>query len=600
MGYSPSIRPRKQLCSGRHPIRIRIRAPYVSFSHWCAGDETATRRLPPAPLYSGDVLTKSFSVLALCFLVAAPSAGQKFGEKIEVKLIEVEAVVTDREGNPVEGLTAADFEISEGRRRQKITNFSEYRGSDSGRNEGSPSSDGTAANAVSAPPGTVVVLIDWLPRFGLVRERVYPDLAELLGGLVEDGHQVAILLWTPGVERLTSLLEPSRDPAAVRRAVDRLAGVDVAHHRADAVTDLAREKEFLDSAARMGADQEQEIDVSAQLEASRRFTAEADLMRFRRKSRALERLIGSMAGREGRKALLYISNEYSIPPRGEDRVAKIGMISELTKTANANGVTFYAVKPATDSNGVMGTAIEATPADLFDFSSDQRGTAAGDSQADLGQHLEALSKLTGPTGGILESGASSVGALGRRLTQDLTSYYSIAYQTRSDGRDRERRIVVKVKNRAYRVRARQAFVEKSDETLAREALIARLFADEGSNQLEFEIRTGARRPNGRKRWLLPVELRIPTGQLEFAAENGKEVAHMKILVASANSLAEITAINDNDLQIIAGVHDQSGFITYTFELEGEERGSLVSVGVFDRRTGLVGVETIDNRAAPPR
>src|SRR6476620_11665513 len=52
-------------------------------------------------------------------------------ESIEVRVVNVDVVVTDRDGKPVTGLTKEDFEILEDKRPQKITNFYEVRGGES-------------------------------------------------------------------------------------------------------------------------------------------------------------------------------------------------------------------------------------------------------------------------------------------------------------------------------------------------------------------------------------------------------------------------------------------------------------------------------------
>src|SRR4051812_16604829 len=44
--------------------------------------------------------------------------------RVEVNYVEVDAIVTDAQGNPVSDLTAADFELVEDRQPQKITAFS--------------------------------------------------------------------------------------------------------------------------------------------------------------------------------------------------------------------------------------------------------------------------------------------------------------------------------------------------------------------------------------------------------------------------------------------------------------------------------------------
>lgn len=61
------------------------------------------------------------NAFALALLGGAAMAQTR--ERVDVTLVEVPVTVVDRAGNPVRGLTAANFEIFEGRKQRPITNF---------------------------------------------------------------------------------------------------------------------------------------------------------------------------------------------------------------------------------------------------------------------------------------------------------------------------------------------------------------------------------------------------------------------------------------------------------------------------------------------
>src|ERR1043166_513678 len=75
---------------------------------------------------------RSSSCLLLLFLAvptsAAPqtSAVPHAAESVEVSIVNVDAVVVDKQGNRVQGLRRDDFEIFENGVLQPITNFAEY------------------------------------------------------------------------------------------------------------------------------------------------------------------------------------------------------------------------------------------------------------------------------------------------------------------------------------------------------------------------------------------------------------------------------------------------------------------------------------------
>lgn len=61
--------------------------------------------------------------LVLLFAVPVPVPSQTFEEKTQVTAVEVPVNVVDRDGNPVRGLSAANFEIYDGGDLQKVTGF---------------------------------------------------------------------------------------------------------------------------------------------------------------------------------------------------------------------------------------------------------------------------------------------------------------------------------------------------------------------------------------------------------------------------------------------------------------------------------------------
>jgi VWFA-related protein len=289
----------------------------------------------------------------------------------------------------------------------------------------------------------------------------------------------------------------------------------------------------------------------------RKVAPEAGLMFLDRKTSAIERLVGALGAQPGRKAMLYVSTDVDYAGNDSPNYGTAKRyIDRISTAANANGVVFYAAVPECAS--------------------------------------QALSRVTDATGGRLTTSRAAVGELAPAMGEDLESYYSLAYRATSDGLDHERKITVKAKNPEYSVRARRTIVEKSNMTKARDAVVSRLFTDEGASDILFAVSGEPSHPAPRDRWLMPVVVKIPADQVQFAPD-----AHVGILVASANGVAEVTPITTNDLTVTQK-DLENGFITYSFEILGDKRGSKVSIAVVDRRTGAIGVQTLDNRAAAVR
>ncbi len=84
-------------------------------------------RVEPAPCVTFIVVPRIALCLALA-LVSGPAAAQKSGtgvvqEKATVTVIEVPVNVLGKDGKPLAGLTAADFELYDNGKKQEITGF---------------------------------------------------------------------------------------------------------------------------------------------------------------------------------------------------------------------------------------------------------------------------------------------------------------------------------------------------------------------------------------------------------------------------------------------------------------------------------------------
>lgn len=508
----------------------------------------------------------------------------RFHEKIEVRLIELNAVVTDRAGHRVYGLTPDDFEVYEGRSKQAITNFAEYRSTPATPPPAAPAS-APAAEPVrerAREPHSLLVLVDALPRTDQVRQQAFRQLDDLLSRILQPGDHLALIYWEPDLKRARNIIESS-DRAAVMQALrDFARGVSPDSSSTEASARADNNSAVYSRVQAATAGRGSPIDFDAQRTASAEFEAEDRLMVLHKKCEGIRRLIEALGTRQGKKAVVYVSDTFRLEgdsPNGAFIRAK-RYIDEITRAANANDVTFYAVRPA-------------PVADPTDAASADRPPEINPAEVTL--TAGALQRITDPTGGLLDLDRHAIANLAPMIADDLESYYSLAYQAKTDGGDRVRDITVKVKNPAYRVRARTAVVEKSAATAARETVVSRLFIDYAANDIQFELRQGELKRTSGNRWLLPIFVKIPASQLQFADEKGKAVAHAAVLIASANGVAEVTPVSENELRIVNPEDLVHGFVTYSAEILGDTRGSKVSIGIVDRRTGAVGVRTIDNR-----
>jgi len=179
----PTVREVRWFADGRQVCTAAI-APFTC--EWDAGEKVSEHAIRAvAVLRSGDRL-----------IATARTSAVEYAEAVDVDVVQVTAVVTDREGRFVNGLTAADFKIYDDDRAQRITNFAA---------ENIPLELVTAVDVSSS-------MKDALPA---VKRHATSFLSQL-----QPADQVTVLGFN---DNIFTLARRSTDQAVRARAIDRLA-----------------------------------------------------------------------------------------------------------------------------------------------------------------------------------------------------------------------------------------------------------------------------------------------------------------------------------------------------------------------------------------
>jgi VWFA-related protein len=454
---------------------------------------------------------RTFGALALGSIALGaqqppPAPLPEVGASIDVRVVNVEAVVTDRQGDRVEGLKTADFRLLVDGREVPIDYFTEVRSGEAVASpavEPAPAVPGTAPPPPTAPvpAGPVgmsyLIFIDESSLIAAHRdyllERLENDLRigpeDRMAIIAFDGHKLDLLSdWTGDHDTLRRTLQAARlRPAmGIRQLVARQAG-------GEGWLDLFSE---------------------AQSEADAAMAAMRGL---------------SMP--PGRKALLLLTGGWTVlprhpqappPPRGDlpGAVSVPAAVPDpfepVTATANLLGYTIYPVYPPTpvaETNWADASVMEPTPlADLGFISTPW----------DFGVR-ETLGHIARETGGrpIVNSWRQSALA---RVEKDTRSYYWLGFtpEWRADGRSHQ--IRVEVRRGGLRVRSRSGFADLSAATqasLRRESLL--LFSN-GQDVRKIQVEAGAPRRTGIGSIELPVTIILPADLLTpLPVEGGYEL-----------------------------------------------------------------------------
>ena len=443
---------------------------------------------------------------ALGLAVAQPAAppDSTFFESVDVEVVNVEVVVTDRQGRRVPGLSKEDFQLFEDGRPVEITNFYAADGADEGTPAGLPSASPPAGEAQRL---YLAVFVDNLSLTPGARRRAIESLKSFAGGLGADDR--VVLATFDGSLDVRQL--PTNDPGVLATALDEL-GASTALAGFDAIEQRRIAQEI--ERARAAPPERRRLLRDSAYEEIRAYEDER-VARVRRTIEAVGQLTDSLAGLPGRKALLFVTGGMAMRP-GEAlhltfqaafgdqesplepfRVDASPLLQRLLDRANANRVTFY-ILGATDDSG-------STPAESDGSLAREHQIIAEMSRA------QPLLALADATGGLAAVTGSAGRSLLDRMSDDFDAFYSLGYApTRRDaGR---RRLEVKVEDRSLTVRHREAFRPTTlAEQMGARALSA-LVLGEVENPLGVTIEVEGEERQGRS-FVVTLLVKLPLSKL---------------------------------------------------------------------------------------
>ena len=531
---------------------------------------------------------RRIAVLSLLFVVAISAQNlPRLSEVMEVSIVNLEVVVTDRQGNRVQGLTKDDFEIRESGKPQPITNFAEYRGAEG--DAGRARVEGGAQPIAERPRRTLLIAIESQRLEPFRAKELFAGLGKFVDEVMGPGDQAMVLSLRP-LAAMKVRQAMTADRAAIHAALAKVAkefGVEPAD-QADAARQEIAEREALNEE---DADREPVLTT-----VPGEVCAVQQLVEIRRKANAVGGLMGSMGALEGRKILLLATRRFGYNAGVECGVEawefKTNRIREqLIEAANANGFTIYSVNPVSDRP--------------LAASAEQRTAVGNDwavSQAVLLNEANSMTEIAEQTGGDMALGPDVVKLL-PLIARDLDSYYSLGY--RGDGKklDRTRNISVTVKRKDLRVRTRAQVVEKSDETRMKDRVVAALsyVADPGT--ITPAVKTGGVKKQSRNRYTLPITVEVPIGQLITVREGDAHRGAFSLFIGGGNreilfsdvtQRTQVLTIPEAELERAKQAH-----FTYNVDLTIDGKVNRIAVGVYDEVGHEYGVARVDVKAQEP-
>lgn len=552
------------------------------------------------------VLVCTLLALALVPPPAGILAGQhpepyRFGEVVDVRLVNVEAWVTDDHGAPVKGLTAADFEILEDGRPVEISHFTERDGDR--QVLGSVERVLAAASPEEAPlelpavdPSHLVLYFDQLHLKPAGRNRLIDDLRNFLAAERVPADRVLILNQDYG---LTTEVTFGSSWLEIDAALDRIAssapeGGRVAMEkrltlrRMQEIWNLAKENN-------RGA----EIDVTEQLCQYFLPRAVSEVELYARESRerisvTMDHLASAasfLAGVPGVKTLLYLSDSLERSP-GSDLLrfanglcptqgqTPMFIVSEelgrafrqLTRHANANRVTIYAL----EAGGLQGSFIGSASQQALE----SEGTLELDTAVRFNER-DGLSNLAAETGGRAIFNRNDFDTELTEIAREMESYYSLAYEPPHGGDELEHEIKVRILDRNLRVRHRQGYRDKDSDSRMTERLQGAVYLGLVDNPMGVRLGAGDVRDAGKGRVTVPLHVMVPAARVAFLPEDGWVVAHLSVQIATRNRKTDKGIFEQSAFRVRRSAATDHELVSVMMELNLPAGVHLIAVGLRD-------------------
>jgi VWFA-related protein len=549
--------------------------------------------------------------------------GQSFAASATAILVDV--VVRDGDGRPATSLTAADFEVSEDRVRQKIDSFTRIsRGGGIGVGIAFRSPDTTilasASQAVGdqVPTGspiedaTTALVFDHLSSESLrLAQKATLDYVPFSGDATV---KVGVFATDPGVRVLQRF---TTDRALMRRAVERIvpSGTSAAEQKAERLDDLVERRRTLRgendvatsaTATASGAAQARAGSEVGQRESELRLIqTELNMIRsfdnLDRNRRGYDAILGliaviqTLADLPGRKTIVFFSEGLPVTPGLSAR------LDHVIDVANRSNVTAYAV----DARGLRTRSASTNQQKEITTFADERlqqlTTGSDRTEQPLTMAFErvedtlrldsraGLARLAHETGGFLVEESNALSSALKRIDEDNQFHYLLTYSPTNalfDGRFRA--IQVKVRKPGMQVFARKGYravrTVRAGDTGDFEAPALALL-DRRPLPNAFPIHAaGFNFPDPARPGLTPVLVRLTTDGLRYTVDKERSTYSGQVTV--------LVRVRDHAGREVEKLSQQYLLTGEARDLDAARRGEILFYRESDLPPGVYSVESI--------
>ncbi|MEM9407609.1 MAG: VWA domain-containing protein [Acidobacteriota bacterium] len=505
----------------------------------------------------------------LCGLLAFASFAQDddplpqiFDEMIEVRVVNLEVVVTDARGERVQGLTADDFELYVDGRRQGVDYFSEIR---FGRAEESSEDVEVlpGLDAGSAVGTNYLVYVDDNHTLWHVRKPLIESLIEDLGFMRGADRMAVVAHRGTRLEMLSSWTSDQRVlERALRRLLDKndfggalkspLRTARVAETRRAAARGLrdADDDGSRGFAGNSALTESQELAESG-LQNFRSFAAREAEIDLDLAVAGVVATLRSFAEPEGRKVMMLLAGDWPIGAFRGDSLAytnDLEITGPMVETANLLGYTLYPLYSSKTTDVWRGAT------------------------------LNRFADLSG--GRTLYEGGSAF----ETVVEDTSSYYWLGFSPTMAGDDARHEIEVRVKRPGVQVRSRDGYVDMSRSAQLTMMAQSALFFDPKSGPSPVKLVFGEPKRWRLRKMKVPVTVYIPLDEVTTIPVRGENVAQLELRMAIVDQNGQQARIPTLPVTL-RGEQREGDYFLYELDLELRRRPHEIVFAVHDPVSG---------------
>ena len=527
----------------------------------------------------------AISVTILASFAAAQNVGQlpPLTAQVEVHVVNVDVSVTDRNGNPVPGLTKDDFEIIEDGHPQKVTNFLAI--------AGSPSGAAAPADVSShdANRRRILLIIDNNYLSILDRNRTLDTIQKYLDESVSGEWAVA------AIGHSIDMLQPfTTDKALVRAALVKARAMQSSESQNDIDRSVLSERVVRKTDVTTPVEYKEKVAFVAREQTFR------NLLTVQNTARAVVNTARAYSGEEGKKFIILLTGgmelntTFSAFDKENDREMQqirqqIAEISdEMVREANGANFTVHVINarargmaaPQHDvenhSSGMSGPNLLRNmmndPIDVADVDSLPLSIALG-------------------TGGMYLPSNDVRGSL-QRIDKLTSNFYSLGYSPEHNGDRQYHTIKVRVKRPGVRVANRVGYFDETPEDRLEAMLRLRTQFDTGFGSLPVQVQIGEAAA-GERDLIVPVTAEMPLARITVVPQEQNFVGRVHVYCSVFDENGQNVGFSHKTQEVTMDPqqHFGGGDFRYTMKVHLKKGAFKIVITLRDELSNEIGSKT---------